>query len=174
MQHEATEAARIAHARTFTAYMEDLKRVEVFKYLGKLLAYENNDSQAMESNLKKARKSWVQVSCVLRAEYASPRVSGVFYKAIVQAVLLCGSETWKLSPLSLKRLEGFHLRAARCMAGMQPKRNLDGTWTYPNLKKVLKAMGLGTIDHYIGVCRETIAGFIMGWPSLHSVGMGKG
>jgi hypothetical protein len=36
----------------------------------------------------------------------------------VQAVLLFGSETWKLSPLSLKSLEGFHLRAACCMAGM--------------------------------------------------------
>jgi hypothetical protein len=57
MQHEASEAARIALARTFTAYGEDLKKVEVIKYLGRLLAYNNNDSQAIQSNLKKARKS---------------------------------------------------------------------------------------------------------------------
>jgi hypothetical protein len=56
-QHEATEAARIALARIFTAYGEDLERVEVFKYLGRLLTYDNNDSQAMQLNLKKARKS---------------------------------------------------------------------------------------------------------------------
>ncbi len=41
----------------FTAYEEDLERVEVFKYLGRLLTYDNNDSQATRSNLKKARKS---------------------------------------------------------------------------------------------------------------------
>ncbi len=77
-QHEAADAARIALARTFTAYGEDLKRVEVFKYLGQLLTYNDNDSQAMRLNLKKARKSWMQVSCVLRVENASPKVSGVF------------------------------------------------------------------------------------------------
>ena len=77
-QHEATEAVRIALVRTFTAYGEDLERVEVFKYLGRLLAYNDNDSQAMQSNLKKVRKSWAQVSCMFRAENASPKVCGVF------------------------------------------------------------------------------------------------
>jgi hypothetical protein len=56
-QHEAAEAARIALGRTFTAYGEDLERVEVFKYLGQLLTYDNNDSQTMRLNLKKAHKS---------------------------------------------------------------------------------------------------------------------
>jgi len=163
-QHEAAEAARVALRKTFTAYGEDLERVEVFKYLGRLLAYDDNDSQAMRSNLKKARKSWARVSRVLRAENAAPKVCGVFYKATVQAVLLFGSETWKLSPLSLKSLEGFHIRAARRMAGMQPARNPDGTWTYPNSKDVLKAVGLKTIGEYIGVRRETIARFIVDRP----------
>ncbi len=91
-QHEATEAARVALNRTFTAYEKDLERVEVFKYLGQLLTYNDNDSQATRSNLKKAHKSWAWVSCVLRAKNASPEVSGVFYKATVQAVLLFGSD----------------------------------------------------------------------------------
>ncbi len=59
------EAARIALARMFTAYREDLERVEVFKYLERLLTYDKNDSQAMPSNLKKARKSCARASCVL-------------------------------------------------------------------------------------------------------------
>jgi hypothetical protein len=118
----------------------------------------------MRSNLKRARKSWAQVSRLLRAENASPKACGVFYKATVQAVLLFGSETWKLSPLSLKSLEGFHIRAARRMAGMQPARNPDGTWAYPNSKEVLKMVGLKTIDHYIGVRIETITRLIMNQP----------
>jgi hypothetical protein len=160
-QHEAAKAARVTLARTFTAYGEDLERVEVFKYLGRLLAYDDNDTQAMRLNLKKARKSWAQVSRVLRAENVAPKVCGVFYKATVQAVLLFGSETWKLSPLSLKSLEGFHIRAACRMAGMQPARNPDGTWTYPNSKEVLKAVGLKMIGKYIDVRKETIARFIV-------------
>ncbi len=59
---------------------------------------------------------------MLRAENASPKVSGVFYKATVQAVLLFGSEMWKLSPVNLKSLEGFHIKAAQLMAGIQPIR----------------------------------------------------
>jgi hypothetical protein len=84
-----------------------------------------------------------------------------FYKATVQAVLLFGSETWKLSPLSLKSIEGFHIRAACRMVGIQPARNPDGTWTFPNSKEVLKMVGLKTIDHYVGVCIETITRFIV-------------
>jgi hypothetical protein len=88
----------------------------------------------------------------------------VFYKATVQAVLLFGSETWKLSPSSLKSLEGFHIWAACCMAGKMPTRNPDGTWTYPRLRDVLKVVGLWTIGHYIGVHWETIARFIVDQP----------
>jgi hypothetical protein len=164
VQHEAAETARVTLAQSFTAYGDKLERVEVFKYLGQLLAYDDNDTQAMQGNLKKARKSWGQVSHILRAENASPKVCGVFYKAIVQAVLLFQSETWKLSPLSLKSLEGFQIWAARPMAGKMPTKNPDGTWTYPSSKDVLKAVGLQTIDYYIGVCWETIARFIMDQP----------
>jgi hypothetical protein len=95
--------------RSFTAYGEELERVEVFKYLGWLIAYDDADTQAMWSNLRKARGCWARV---LRAENATARTCGMFYKATVQAILLFGSETWSLSPTSVKRLEGFHIRAA--------------------------------------------------------------
>jgi hypothetical protein len=79
-------------------YGDKLERVEVFKYLGRLLAYDDSNTQAMRGNLKKVRKSWDRVSRILRAENTSAKVCGVFYIAIVQAVQLFGSETWKLSP----------------------------------------------------------------------------
>ena len=46
--------------------------MEVFKYLGRLLAFDNNDTQAMRENLMKAHKVWIWVSRVLQAENASP------------------------------------------------------------------------------------------------------
>lgn len=163
-QHAAAERAHLSLRRTFTAYDEDLERVEVFKYLGRLLAYDDNDSQAVRGNLKKARRVWARLSRTLRAENASPRVCGVFYKATVQSTLLFGSETWNLSPVSLKSLEGFHIRAAWRMAGKRPQKLRDGTWTYPNSAEVLDEVGLNTIAHYIGVRRQHIASYIVDKP----------
>ena len=88
-------------------------------YLGRLLAQDDDDIQAIRAQLRKARATWARVGQVLRSENASPWVAAKFYKAVVQAVLLYGSETWVLSPTALARLEGFHIRAAYRMA----KRN---------------------------------------------------
>jgi hypothetical protein len=127
---------------TFCANGEDLERVEVFKYLGHLISFDDADNQAMRSNLKKARGCWAWVSRVLRAENATPKTCGMFYKATVQAVLLYGSETWSLTPLSMKRLEGFHIRATWRMSGKRPERNVDGSWTYQRSAEVLEAVGM--------------------------------
>ena len=88
----------------------------------------------------------------------------MFYKATVQAVLLFGSETWNLTPSSIKRLEGFHLQAARRITGKMPCKNPDGMWTYPLTEDVLEVAGLYTITHYVGVRRQTIANFIVNRP----------
>jgi exonuclease III len=168
LQHEAAEHSAQALDAVFTAYGEELERVEVFKYLGRLLAYDDNDAQALRGNLKKARKCWARLSRVLKAENASPRVCGMFYKATVQAVLLFGSETWNLPPSALKCLEGFHLRAARRMTGMMPCEKPDGSWTYPASEEVLEKAGLYTIAHYMEVRRNTILNFIVNRP-IHTL-----
>ncbi len=100
---------------------------------------------------------------MLRWENAPPRVSAKFYKAIVQSVLLYGSETWVLSPAALARLEGFHLRAAYRMAKKHvPRRGPNQQWVYPPSDKVLEECGMHTIGHYIDVLRETIATYVVG------------
>ncbi len=103
---------------------------------------------------------------MLKAENATPRVCGVFYKATVMAVLLFGSETWNLAPSSLKRLEGFHHRAAWRMVGTGPWLNPDGSWTYPNTEAVMKEVGLRSISHYVEVRRQHIFNFIVNRPIL--------
>jgi hypothetical protein len=132
-----------------------------FKYLGQLIAYDDADTQAMRSNLRKARGCWARISHVLRAENANARTCGMFYTATVQAVLLYGSKTWSLSPTSIKRLEGFHICAMRQMTGMRPEKKPDGSWLYPCSKDVLEAAGLQTIAHYMGMRRQTVANFIV-------------
>ena len=165
VQHKAAVDAARALEQTFTAYGEELERVEVFKYLGRLLAYDDNDVQAVRASLKKARKCWGRISRVLRAENASPRVCGMFYKATVQAILLFGSETWNVTPAMQKRLEGFHTRAAyRMVRKNKPKRNPDGSWWYPATPALLEEAGLHSVAHYIEVRRQTISKFIVNRP----------
>jgi hypothetical protein len=150
-QHAAAEHANLYFQNKFTTYGEGLERVEVFKYLRLLLAYNNNNSQAVCGNLKKAQGIWMRISATLRTENASPCVCGVFYKATVQSILLFGSKTWNLSLMSLKVLEGFHIMATWHMAGKRPMKLCDSTWRYPNSTDVLKNVGLKTIAHYIAI-----------------------
>ncbi len=105
----------------------------------------------MQSNLRKARGCWAWVSRVLQAENATPKMCGMFYKATMQAVLLYGSETWSLSLPSMKFLESFHICTAWEMLGKRPERKEDGSWMYPRLEDVLKAVGLKPITHYVDV-----------------------
>ena len=41
-----------------------------------------------------------------------PKVSGLFFKAVVQAVLLLGAETWELTPRVERALSSFQHRVA--------------------------------------------------------------
>jgi hypothetical protein len=55
VQHAAAERVHLSLNQMFTVYGERLERVEVFKYLGRLLAYKDNDARAVRGNLKKVR-----------------------------------------------------------------------------------------------------------------------
>ena len=91
MQHEAAVAAGRALQASFTIYAEELERVEVFKYLARLLSMDDNNGPAIRANLTKARKTWARISRVLREDSVPPRVAGMFYKAVVQASCSTGA-----------------------------------------------------------------------------------
>ncbi len=96
VQYAVTEHMHLALQESFTAYGDKLERVEVFKYLGRLLANDNNVAQAVRGNIKTAQGIWARLSHMIRSENASPCARGVFYKATVQSLLLFGSKTWIL------------------------------------------------------------------------------
>ncbi|EJK74492.1 hypothetical protein THAOC_03826 [Thalassiosira oceanica] len=80
-ERKAQYASAAANARAldveFTAYGETLERVEVFKYLGRLMAMDDNDMHAVRHNLKKARGVWKRFSVLLHRENLPPRVCGM-------------------------------------------------------------------------------------------------
>jgi hypothetical protein len=93
VQYEAVKHAHLALQQLFTAYGDELERVEELKYLDRLLAYDDNDAWAVRGNIKKARGIWGRLSHMIRSENASPCACGMFYKATVQSILLFGRET---------------------------------------------------------------------------------
>ena len=80
---------------------EVLEKVESFRYLGRILAQDDEDVRAVRSHIKKARGTWARVGQVLQADNTPPKVSAMFYKAVVQSVLLYSSESWNLTKTAL-------------------------------------------------------------------------
>ncbi len=89
-----------------------LEQVEVYKYLGWMMAQDDDNTQALCAQLWKAQATWAWVGQVLRNENKSPFVAVQFYQAVIQAILLYGSKMWVISQTAMAQLEGFHIRAA--------------------------------------------------------------
>ncbi len=167
-QWEVAVTLALALQQQFRDNGEVLEWVEDFKYLGRLLAQDDDDIQAIHAQLQKARATWAQVGQVLRSKNAIPHVAVTFYKAIVQAILLYGCEAWVLSWTALARLEGFHIHAAYRMAKMHKlKRGPGRTWIYPRLLDVLQECGLKTMEEYIGIRWQMIAVYVATCPILN-------
>jgi hypothetical protein len=87
-QQDMAVQSALALCQQFTVHGDVSERAEVFRYLGCLLSQDDDDIQAVRSQLCKARGTWARIGQVLRRENAPPRVSAKLYKAIVQSVLL--------------------------------------------------------------------------------------
>ena len=46
----------------------------------------------------KARTKWASITSILGWKGANTQLSGIFFKAVVQAVFLFGLETWVMTP----------------------------------------------------------------------------
>jgi len=173
-QREAAVTSALALRQQCSVHGNTLERVEVFKYLGRLLAQDDDDIQAIRTQMRKARATWARVGQVLRAENVPPRIAAKFYKAVVQAVLLYGSETWVLSTAALSSLEGFHIRAAYQMAVKhKPRRGPGHGWIFPKSKDVLEECGMSTLEEYITVRQQTIAVYVATRPIINKCRQGE-
>ena len=85
---------------------------------------------------------------------------GYFYKAVVQAILLYGSETWTLTEGLKRQFQSFHSRVARFLTGKHIRPLEDGSWHCPPTEDVLQEAGLETVEEYILRRRQTVRGFV--------------
>ena len=98
---------------SFEAYGKPLETVSTFKYLVRVMTAGDENWPAVAGNLVKAQKTWGRMLRIISQEGSDKRVSGNFFKAVVQAVLLFGVETWVLTLRIERALESFQNGAAR-------------------------------------------------------------
>jgi hypothetical protein len=111
--------------------------------------------------MAKSRQRWAYISRILRREGATPRISAMFYKAVVQTVLLFGSESWVLTPSMLGKLEGFHQHIARRLTGRTPVYlRSEGTWQYQPLGNAMEEAGLFFMNEYITRRRNNLVDYV--------------
>ena len=73
-------------------------------------------------------------------------MSGNFFNAVLQQVLLFGEETWVVSLMMERALSAFLHGAARRLTGRQPRRGKYGEWHYPSLEGAMEEAGLTDIQ----------------------------
>ena len=87
--------------------------------------------------MAKARKSWGRMQGILRREGATTRISGNFFKAVVQQLLLFGAETWVVTPKMERALSAFLHGTARQLTETGTERE-GRELHYPSLEGAMK------------------------------------
>ena len=80
---------------------------------------------------------------------------GSIYVAVIQVVLLYGSEMWVTTPCIERDLGEFHHRVVSRLTGQKPRRVIDGRWRYSLLEEVMKEVGFQEVDTYISLFHNT-------------------
>ena len=134
----------------------EINTVRSFKYLGRMITDKDDDLEAIDLQLKKARMTWGRIGKIIKKRTnGNPKIMSIFYKVIIQSVLLYGSESWVISKHAHKKLQSFHRRCARFITGRHIKV-VDEKWIYPDSKTTMEMADLLPIEEYIQKRKETV------------------
>ena len=117
----------------FRAQGHVIERVESFKYPVWLLLYNNSGCPELTGKLSKSRRKWGRFSFMLVRKGADPCTFWRFYIAVVQYVLILGSETCLLMLRILRAVGILRIQAAVRIYGRMPQRLRNRGWQYPGL-----------------------------------------
>ena len=120
-----TEVMRLQNKNTTPITIEDraLKDVEKFTYLGSVITTTGGTDEDINTKIGKARFSFNSLKPVFRSTAISLRNKLRIYNTNVKSVLLYGSETWKTTSTTLKKLQTFTNRCLRNILGIRwPER----------------------------------------------------
>ena len=85
------------------------------------------------------------------------RVSGFFFRAAIQSVLLFGVDTWVVNPHMVRVLGGLQDQVARQLTGRIPRQRLDRKWEYTLAEAAREKAGFELMETYIRQSQNTVA-----------------
>ena len=101
-------------------------------------------------------------------------VSEMFYREVVQAVLLFGYKKWVLLAAISNNLEGVYVGFLRQVTVKMAKQKRDGTWRSAAANSVLKEAGTQTPGTYIDEQQATVSDWVALRPILEVFNRGAG
>ena len=85
---------------------------------------------------------WIWLGNLLRQEGVENQVSDLFYRELIQAVLLFGVYLWALSDVIMRIVESNHVGFLLQIMGNRERRKSDGSRETPADEEVLRAVGM--------------------------------
>ena len=149
---------------TFSLTLEDgaecFEGVESFKYLGRILHWADENCPAGLRNIPRARQIWRQIWKLMMREGADPIITEKFYHAVIQEVIIFGSETWMFTAAMLQNFKGVRVSLLWQATGMKARRLGDKTWRKEGGGRMLQAEGTKPLREYINKRQATVAEWV--------------
>jgi len=97
---------------------EPLEDVNSFCYLGSIINSEGGVEEDVKTRIQKARQAFVGMGHVWASKTFKEKTKIKLFNSNVKAVLLYGSETWRINKSTLKKLQSFTNRCLRRIVGI--------------------------------------------------------
>ena len=134
--------------------------VTSLNYLGQVILVADNNLTVVEKNLSRASKVWSRMSCILGREGVAPQVSGFFFKAMVQEVLIFRAETWVVIPRMGNSMGGVQTQVERRLTVLLLRRTPYGSWRYTSAAAARDEAVFLNMEEYISRRYNTVAQYI--------------
>ena len=99
--------------RPVTVGEEELEDVDTFTYLGSTINKEGGVEEDVRQRIQKARQAFLGLGKVWASKIIREKTKIRIFNSNVKAVLLYGSETWRLNKTTLQKLQAFRNRCLR-------------------------------------------------------------
>lgn len=86
----------------------NIEEVEDFTYLGSMISNNNGTAKDIKVRIRKARNAFCQLQSIWRSGSISLKTKLKIYTSNVKAVLLYGSECWRIIQTDMNKLSSFH------------------------------------------------------------------
>src|SRR3989442_1930394 len=151
---------------------DELEVVEKFCYLGDVIGKGGGAEESSRARVRCAWGKFRDLKMLLTVRGASLRVKEKIYRACVQRVLVCGSETWPMKMEDMQRLVRTENNMVRWMSGVtlkdrRPSEELRLGLGIEGVEEVVRRGRLRWIGH---VERKEADDLVSKWRNLEVVG----